>query len=282
MSNPFSVCVSRARLAVRTIAGVLATASVVHSQAELEFRVSFNGALGVPTVVADGGPADLDPTPGEVMAAIPTQTDGVMTLAPGATISGTSFAFGGRLLVLTGVLASVNAGQFQSPPGTIDIYACYRFNRPGLVVPAPNVCLRSIDGSFVNAVDGTIDFALVRFNGACNGACVITPTDAGFFQQTAGPGAIAPVPFSDSVTYPISSTPGVDLTMVTRLAVANNGDGVTLPASASLRITPIRTDIPAMTPVGTLLMIAAFVATAALVYLRRSRNDRTREAPSIV
>lgn len=169
-----------------------------------------------------------------------------MTLAAGTTIIGMKIpGVNGRRIIVTFVAGNVDAGQFQDPAGTIDIYACYRFSGPGFEVGPPHVFSRAIAGSFVNAVDGSIDLAVVRYNAASNTACALTPSDPGFFLEGVGPGAIPPIPFFHSLTSPLANVAAVDIGTVTRLVLHNNGDGIVLPGSAEATVTS-----PASVPLG--------------------------------
>jgi hypothetical protein len=226
-----------------------ALAPVVSAQASITYRVAFNGALGGPITVSDGDAADTLGAPGNVGVVLGGMTDGVMTLAPGATITGAKIpGVNGRNIVITSVFGSANAGAFPAVAGTIDIYACYTFNGPGLTVPAPNVFTRHIDGDFVNFVDGSIDLAGVRYNAGPNGACMIAPGDPGAFVQAVGPLVAPPVPFFETVTYGASPIPCVDITTVTRLIVYRNGDGVSLPTSASASVVNEPLDVLTIAP----------------------------------
>ena len=215
--------------------GLLVFAQHAEAQvASIEYRVSFNGALGAPITVGDNQPgADFDGDPGELLVFIPAQTDGVMTLLGGGTIQGFKVpGANGRDLLVTGINGHANAGAFPATAGTIDIYACYRFNGPGLTVPAPNRFIRHVDGDLTNFVDGTIDLAAIRHNAMPNGACAIGPGDPGFYSQAAFGGAAGPIMFFDTVVYGFSPVPVVDITSVSRLTVYRDGDTVTMPGSA--------------------------------------------------
>ena len=150
--------------------------------ASIEWRVSLDGALGLPNTIWENDPQNTSGIPGDLtLAMMPAVTNGVMTLEGGWMIlAAKTPGANGRSLTVTSVHGHADPGAFPPMAGTIDIYVCYRFNGPTLTVPAPNRFTRTVAGSLVNLTTGTIDLAGLRYNAGPNGACVIAPGEPGF------------------------------------------------------------------------------------------------------